>query len=136
MFLLDTDVLSQRPKAKPNDAVISWMRGIPAQDLWISSITIQEVRFGAELLDPGSRRREIEAWLEKDVLGGFRERILPVDAAIADTCGRFVAKAKREGHTAHLADALIAATALVHRLTVATLNRNHFGPLGVRMVRF
>jgi predicted nucleic acid-binding protein len=136
MFLLDTDVLSQRPKARPNATVMSWMRGIPAEALWISAITIEEVRFGVELLDPGRRRREIEAWLEQDILIGFRERIIPVDGIVADTCGRLVAKAKREKHNPDLADALIAATAVVHRLTIATLNRDHFERLGVELVEF
>lgn len=136
MFLLDTDVLSQRPKERPNVSVMSWMKGVPADNLWISSVTIEELRFGTELLDAGKRRREIEAWLEQDILAGFRARIIPVDTVIADTCGRLVAKAKRERHMPDLADALIAATAVVRGLTVATLNRTHFERLGVDLVEF
>ncbi len=86
------------------------------------------------MLALGSKRREIEAWLERDILIGFRDRIIPADSIIADICGRLVAKAKRERHTPDLADALIAATAMVHHLTVATLNRTHFERLGVELV--
>jgi predicted nucleic acid-binding protein len=136
MFLLDTDVLSQRAKLRPNIAVMTWMKRIAARDMWISSITIEEARLGAEMLDPGGKRREIEAWLEQDILIGFRERILPVDAVVAETCARLLAKAKSEKHNPDLADALIAATAVVHGLTVATLNRKHFVGLGVELVEF
>jgi predicted nucleic acid-binding protein len=103
----------------------------------ISAVTIQEVRFGLEEMDPGARRENVRRWLEDYLLVGFRERILPVDADVADECGRIMIRAKyEEKHTAALADALIAATAKVHGLKVATLNVKDFKPLGVELVEF
>jgi predicted nucleic acid-binding protein len=136
-YLLDTNVVSQRPKAQPHPKAMAWLLRTPAEDMRISAITIQEVRYGAESMDPGRRRRDVEEWLERDLLIGFADRILPVDAAVADECGRLIVTAKKkEKHNASLDDALIAATARVHGLQVATLNRTHFEKLGVDMVEF
>lgn len=136
MFLLDTNIVSQRPKLKPNPAVMAWLSSTNEADLRISAITIQEIRLGIERLDAGRRRREIEQWLEGDLLARFAGRILPVDAVVADQCGRLIAAANERKHNPDLGDALIAATAVVHGLQVATLNRKHFEPLGVALVHF
>ena len=136
MFLLDTDVVSQRPKLKPNPAVIAWLSATSEADLRISVVTVQEIRLGIEKLDAGRRRREIAQWLEDDLLVRFNGRILPIDASVADQCGRLIAAANRRKHNPDLGDALIAATALVHGLQVATLNRRHFEPLGVDLAKF
>jgi len=87
-------------------------------------------------MPPGAKRDVVQRWLEHYVLVNFRDRILPVDVAVADECGRLMFRAKRQKHTASLADALIAATAIVHGLSVATLNVKHFKPLGVKLVKF
>jgi len=102
----------------------------------ISVITIQEVRFGAERLPKGKRRTEIEKWIEKELIRGFSDRILPVDVGVANTCGRLLADMKRKRYTPGANDALIAATALFHGLKVVTLNRQDFKPLGVDLVTF
>jgi predicted nucleic acid-binding protein len=78
----------------------------------------------------------VEAWLEEDLLRGFADRILAVDAVVADFCGRLIVEAIGQGHTPGLGDVLIAATARVHGLQVATLNRQHFERLGVELVKF
>lgn len=136
MFLLDTNVISQRPKPTPHPAVMAWLQRTPDSLLRISAITIQEIRFGAASLPPSRKRTHIEAWLEQDILRNFADRILPVDAVVADACGRLLAEQKRKNYTPAPSDALIAATAIVHGLTIATLNRKHFEPLGVALVRF
>jgi predicted nucleic acid-binding protein len=135
-YLLDTNVVSQRPKARPNPQVVAWLLQTPEEDTCISAVTIQEIRFGLEEMDPGKKRDVVQLWLENYVLGSFRQRILPVDIAVADECGRLMSRAKRQNHTPSLADALIAATAIVHGLSVVTLNTRHFKPLGVEMVKF
>jgi predicted nucleic acid-binding protein len=116
--------------------VLAWLRQTEDEDLFLSAVTIQEVRFGLEDMDPGRNRDTVQRWLENDLLLNFRERILPVDTAVAEECGRLMFRAKRRNHTAALADALIAATALVHGMPVATLNVKHFKPLGVELVEF
>ena len=84
----------------------------------------------------GRKRTAVEAWLEDDLLRGFADRVLAVDATIADLCGHLIVEAIGQGHTPALGDALIAATAKVHELKVATLNRKHFAWLGVELVEF
>ena len=114
----------------------AWLQQVHEQDTFLSTITVQEVRFGLEDMAPGVKRDAVQRWLENYVLVNFRKRILPVDIAVADECGRLMFQAKQQKHTASLADALIAATAIVHGLSVATLNVKHFKPLGVELVQF
>jgi predicted nucleic acid-binding protein len=115
---------------------MAWLSQVHQEDMWTSAVTIQEIRFGAETMDAGRRRSEIEAWLNDDLLITFASKILPVDAAVADQCGRMIAAAKKAKHNPDLADALIAATAVVHGLKIATLNRKDFEKLGVKLVTF
>ncbi len=133
-YLLDTDVLSQTVKAHPNLAVMAWLTTQPAQDLHISAITIHEIRLGSESMTEGRKRREIEDWLDQDIVIGFKDRILPIDADVANACARIIVTATKQAHNPSLEDALIAATARVHNLRVATLNRKHFKRLGVDLV--
>jgi len=135
-YLIDTSVLSQTVKAKPEQEVLRWLQDADEQSLYISAITIQELRYGLEILPIGGRRHELENWLEDKVLQRFTGRILPVDERVADTCGRLIATGKKSGNIAEIGDALIAATALVHGLQIATLNRKHFARLGVDLVEF
>ena len=88
------------------------------------------------MLDVGKRRRELKAWLDNQVQVDFCGRILPVDATVAGLGGRILAASKISGLTAEVNDVLIAATAKVHVLRVATLNRKHFEHLGVELVTF
>lgn len=134
MYLVDTDVISQATKLQPNERVMAWLRQVRREELHLSAVTIHEVRLGAERMPTGRRRRAVEDWLERDLLEGFAGRILSVDATVADVCGRMVAKAIVHQHTPALDDALIAATARVHGLKMATLNRSHFEALGVELV--
>ena len=135
-YLLDTDVVSQRIKTKPIAEVMAWLRNVSEDEIRLSAITIQEIRTGAESMPSGQKRGAVEAWLEEDLLRGFANRILAVDAAVADLCGRVIVETIGHGHVPSLSDALIASTARVHGLQVATLNRKHFERLGVELVVF
>jgi hypothetical protein len=115
---------------------MAWLRAVSEDEIGLSAITIQEVRTGAESMSAGKKRKAVEAWLEEDLLRGFAGRILAIDAAIANFCGRLIVEAIGKGHTPALGDALIAATARVHGMAVATLNRKHFERLGVELVEF
>ena len=128
--------MSQRIKTQPVAEIMAWLRSVPEDEIGLSAITIQEVRTGAESMPAGQRRRAVEAWLEEDLLQGFADRILAVDAAVADLCGRLTVEAVSQGHSPALSDALIAATTKVHGLRLATLNRKHFKWLGVELVEF
>jgi predicted nucleic acid-binding protein len=106
------------------------------ESIFLSVITLVELRRGIQLLPQGKRREALDEWLLNDVAEAYEGRILPVTAAIADLAGRVAAAAKQDGYTVELADVLIAATARVHGLAVVTLNRKHFERLGVELVEF
>lgn len=135
-YLLDTDVISQRTKTHPNPDVSRWLGSIAREDIFLSVMTIEEVRAGVEAMPQGAKRQVVERWLKNDLIQGFDDRILPVDTAVADECGRLAVIVKKQGYTPSLGDALIAATARVHGLQLATLNRKDFKQLGVALVDF
>ena len=135
-YLLDTDVISQRAKTHPNPDVSRWLGSITQEDIFLSVMTIEEVRAGVEAMPQGAKRQVVERWLKDDLIQGFDGRIVPIDTAVANECGRLVVAVQKQGHTPSLGDALIAATALVHGLRLATLNRKDFKRLGIALVDF
>jgi predicted nucleic acid-binding protein len=135
-ILVDTSVVSQTRKGTPMPGVVRWLQRQSVDSLYLSAISVHEIRQGIELAPAGAKRNALEIWLQDFVLRVFADRILSVDGVVADASGRLVALTNKKGHTAELADALIAATAKVHGLKVATLNRKHFERLGVELVEF
>ena len=131
MFLLDTNVVSELRKirlGKANRHVAKWADSVDAADLFLSAITIQELEMGvllAERRDP-SQGAIFRAWLNGHVLSAFSGRVLPVDIAVAQRSARLHVPDPRP-----VRDALIAATALVHGMTVVTRNVADFEPTGV-----
>lgn len=128
--------MSQTSKMHPNIAVMRWWKQQDELSLMLSTIVFQEARFGIEMLPAGRKRDRLEEWLEIRLRREFDGRILPVTVEIAELSGRLIAETKKAAHTAETGDALIAATARVHGLQVATLNRDHFEKLGVELVEF
>lgn len=131
-FLLDTNVISElRRGAKGNPGVVAWGRREDEADYALSVITIKEIEFGILLL----ARRDVSqsllhrAWLDHQVLPRFQRQIIDVDLRIA-----LQAAALEVPNPRPTADSLIAATALVHDLTVVTRNVAHFRPMGVRLI--
>jgi toxin FitB len=131
MLLLDTNVVSELGKVRAGRAdpnVSAWADGLEAADLYLSVITIQELEIGillAERRDP-TRGALFRTWLNAHVLPAFAERILPIDTAIAQRSARLHVP---DPHP--IRDGLIAATALVHGMTVVTRNVDDFAPTGV-----
>lgn len=122
-FLLDTNVLSAFSQDRPAPAVIAWLRETPATELYLSVLTIGELRHGIERLPDSKRRGRLRAWLDELAQVRFAGRLLPLDAAVADRWGRLTAEAPR---TLPAVDALFAATALAHDLVLATRNTRDF----------
>ena len=129
-FLVDTCALSELTNPKPAPRVSDWFDAAPPEALFVSVLTLGEIRKGVEMREDDRRRARIAAWLETELPAWFEGRILPVDASVADEWGRLVARHPN----APALDGLIAATALRHRLTVVTRNEADFAATGVRLL--
>ena len=132
MFLLDTNVLSElRRRERTHPKVAAWADTVHASDLFLSAITILEIEAGTLQLArrDATRGRVLRAWIDGKVLPAFADRILPIDTAVAQRCARLHVPDPRAER-----DALIAATALVHRMRVVTRNVADFQPMGVDLL--
>ena len=129
MYLLDTNVVSELRKPKPHGAVVQWMQGVSDAELHISAVTIGEIQAGIELTREQDEPKaiELEQWLEL-VSGSFN--VVPMDAAAFRTWARLMHRASDTLYE----DAMIAATAKVHKLTVVTRNVTDFKPFGVNVL--
>jgi toxin FitB len=127
-FLLDTNVLSEPMKERPNSRVVAWLSEANEDQVFVSVVTITELRYGVERLATGKRRERLDGWLRKDLISRFAGRILPIDLRIADACGGLMARSESMGRPIEARDAFIAATAEVHGLTLVTRNTEDFGP--------
>ena len=125
-FLLDTNVVSEWTKPRPDARVVDWLAQVDEEMVFLSVVTLAELRHGIERLPASKRRKQLDEWLRADLPVRFEQRILPVDAAIADEWGRLVARHESLGRTIHAMDALIAATAQVYNLTLVTRNASDF----------
>jgi toxin FitB len=130
-FLLDTNVVSEFAKARPNSNVITWLGSVPSTDLFLSVITLGEIRKGIERKRMTSVQdaARLETWFTTLVLR-YRTRILPFDEQSADHWGRLMALHP----TVPVEDGQLVATALQHRLTFATGNVRHISETGVAFV--
>ena len=130
-FLLDTNVISELVKPKPDDRVRRWIEETDESILFLTVLTLGEIRKGVERLRSGRRRGRLESWLQVDLPSRFQDRILPIDAAIADRWGRISAIATAKGKPVPVIDGLLAATAIHHNLTLATRNSADVSGTGV-----
>ncbi len=137
MILLDTCVISELAKPAPDPAVLAWFEGVRDDALWLSVLTVGEIKKGADLLDAGTRKDRVDAWLS-DLRATFGDRVLPVDEAVALQWGAISAAGRRSGvrirPERRPVDALLAATALCHELKLATRNVADFEGTGVVVV--
>lgn len=131
MFLLDTNVVSELRKAQADNKVVAWARSVAAPSLFLSAITVLELETGIlriERRDP-AQGGLLRSWLDNHVMPAFAGRILAVDSAVALRCARLHVPDR-----SNECDVLIAATALVHGLTVVTRNVADFQSSGVRLI--
>ena len=130
-FLLDTNVVSEWVKPRPNPGLMSWMETVDEDRTYLSVISLAELTFGVERLAPGRRRAHLEKWLTEELPLRFEGRILPVDATIARAWGRTVSRSENAGRPIGILDAFLAATAEVRQLTFVTRNVSDFATIKV-----
>jgi predicted nucleic acid-binding protein len=124
-FLLDTNVVSELIKPKPNPNVTRWIHATDENLFYLSVLTLGEIRKGIASLPDAARRVRLEAWLDGDLALRFSGRILPIDQPIADRWGRLSGAAIARGTPLPVIDTLLAATALHHDLTFVSRDTQH-----------
>ncbi len=133
-FLLDTNVVSEWTKQRPNAGVVAWLAEADEDRVFISVVTLAELRHGIERLPAGARRGRLDAWLSEDLPFRFEARVLPVDTGTANAWGKVMARGQAAGRPVSTMDAFIAATAEQHDLTLVTRNVSDFEALNVRLL--
>lgn len=130
-WLVDTNALSELVRAEPDPAVLGWFADVPETSLYISVLTLGELREGVDRMPAGARRKRIQEWLERDVPARFGNRVLAIDLPVADRWGKLLAAVPR---TLPAIDSLLAATALRWDLRLVTRNVADFADTGVEVV--
>ena len=125
-FLLDTTVVSEWMKPRPNPSVIRWLAEVDEDRVYLSVITLAELRYGIERLSSGARKTRLESWLREELPLRFESRVLVVEAAVADAWGRVVNRCSAAGKPISVMDAFFAATSEVHGLILVTRNVSDF----------
>jgi predicted nucleic acid-binding protein len=134
-YLLDTCVISEYSRREPNMKIIQWVDEIDETRLFLSTITIGEIKKGVELLPADSKRKQaLTLWLNDGLLERFSGRIYPVTIEVMLRWGSLYAWLETSGQAVSTLDSLIAATALSHQAILVTRNENHFRPTGVEIV--
>jgi predicted nucleic acid-binding protein len=133
-WLLDTNILSELRRLKPEPKVLTFIAGHPLDQLYISAVTLAELRFGIELLSEGRRRDELNDWLTQKIRPMFDKRVLSVTEDIMFRWRIVVEQGRKAGYTFSQPDLIIAATALHHGLTMVTRDRSDFERAGVPVV--
>lgn len=129
-YLVDANVLSEATKPNPDQGVVEWLRR-NEPELAVDPIILGEVRFGILLLERGRRRARLERWFEEGVR---RLQCIPWEASTGLRWAELLAMLRSSGRAMPIKDSLIAATALSHGLTIATLNRRDFEAAGVTII--
>jgi len=132
-YLLDTNVVSEWVKPRPDPNVVRWLADIDEDRVCLSVITFAEIRQGVDEMAPGRRRDALKTWLEDDLSLRFEGRIIGVDLHVAESWGALMARSNKMGIKLNVMDAFIAATAEVHALTLVTQNTKHFEKLGIAL---
>ena len=133
-YLLDTNCISEVVRINPEPRVMAWIEAADESLLYISVLTLGEIRKGLAALSQGKRRTQLETWLDVELRARFSGKTLPVDAPVADRWGWLAATAKRAGKPLAVIDGLLAATALHHNLTLVSRNTSDFAHLQVPLL--
>ena len=132
-YLLDTCVLSEFTRRKPDEKVIHWVDSLDEDKLFISVITVGEIQRGIERLPESHRKTGLLAWMNNGLIQRFGPRILPLDTPTMFLWGSLTSRLENSGQPLPVMDSLIAATALQHNLIIATRNTSDFSPCGTQV---
>ena len=133
-FLLDTNVISEWVKPQPDRNVVSWLAEVDEDRVFVSVISLAEIRHGIELMPAGLRRRRLTQWLVQELPLRFEDRVLAIAPMVADSWGVVMARSQKAGLTLGAMDAFVAATAGTHGLTLVTRNVKDFRHTGVSLI--
>ena len=134
MIVIDTNVLSELWRVAPDPKVLAWMDAQVVETLFLSAITVAELRFGVAAMPPGKRRTIYQERLEREVLPAFAGRVLPFDLDTSKAYGALMARARAAGVAIGNADGYIAATAAARGLMVATRDTSPFKAAGLAVI--
>lgn len=133
-WLLDTNVISELRRPRPQPAVVAFVAAQPLERLYLSTVTLAEVRYGIERVADAGRRTELSDWLDLRVRPMFSQRVLAVSEDVMLKWRLLVEDGRRNGHTYSQPDLIIAATALQHGLTVVSRDTSDYERAGVPLV--
>jgi predicted nucleic acid-binding protein len=134
MILLDTNLVSEPWKPKPDPSVVAWIDAQAVETLFLSAVTVAELRFGIAAMPPGKRRKVLDERLERDLLAVFVGRVLPFDLDASRAYADLMSKAKLTGQAINMADGYIAAIAAARGLSVASRDAAPFHAAGVPVI--
>src|SRR5262245_9460387 len=133
MYLIDTCVLSEPRKRRPEKKVLDWIESVEETFLHLSVLTLGELQKGIAKLGDRRKREQLQDWVELELAGRFEGRVLPIDERIANLWGRICGEAEKRGERLPVIDSLLGATALVHGLTVASRNAADISRTGAQV---
>lgn len=134
MILLDTNVVSEPMRPRPDPGVLGWLDAQVAETLYLSTVSLAELLLGVESLPAGKRRKALAAALDEQIVALFGGRMAPFDAPAAESYPGVVMRARRRGHLISVADAQIAAIAASRRFSVATRDAAPFQAAGISVI--
>ncbi|MBK9714653.1 MAG: type II toxin-antitoxin system VapC family toxin [Kouleothrix sp.] len=133
-YLLDTNVISELVARHPNQNVVDWLDRLEPETVYLSVITIGELRKGIEKLVPSRRKDELTRWLTSDLLRRFADKIVDITADVMLVWGELTGRLEREGKSMPAIDSLIAASVLEGNFTLVTRNDNDFQHAGIPLL--
>ncbi len=132
-YLLDTNIISEIVRPQPNKNIQKWLDDVPSESLFISVLTLGEIRRGIEMLKDSKRKNHLILWLEQELPKWFGEKVLPIDQEVAERWGYMTSTMKRHPQLTAI-DSLLAATALTHNLKMVTRNIKDFDVPGLEVL--
>ncbi len=133
-YLIDTCCISELVKKKPNPGVVKWFANQDELSMYLSVITFGELKKGIEKLPDSKKKKELNRWIKEDLSRRFKNRVLNINIEVVNKWGEILADAEKNGKTLPAIDSLIAATALVHDLSVVTRNTQDMEGSGVEVI--